>query len=296
MIVLLVLENDSRELDSIQVSSTDVAIRILRPYIVQILYKYGVVSEFLFLRNGICIEFEKEVVTPLNSIITVINGVNSMVIRAIKQAQHVYPALYSDYSQFSFPYNKNGYLSLQPMNVQPVPLMQQAADVPQSSVHPTQPQSSVPAQQQSLPQSLPQSLTQSLTQPPPQGSERGWEYYGNENPLQRLLREAKASGRIEELANQPITSNAELGLDDTPRDLASRNNSALRFGSYENVYSRNGSMLFPPGSRPGSMLFNPLGSNASLDFRETPNPLLEELVNRLHDGEYDDIDKGAPSL
>ena len=136
MIVLLVLENDSRELDSIQVSSTDVAIRILRPYIVQILYKYGVVSEFLFLRNGICIEFEKEVVTPLNSIITVINGVNSMVIRAIKQAQHVYPALYSDYSQFSFPYNKNGYLSLQPMNVQPVPLMQQAADVPQSSVHP----------------------------------------------------------------------------------------------------------------------------------------------------------------
>lgn len=284
MIVLLVLENDSRELDSIQVSSTDVAIRILRPYIVQILYKYGVVSEFLFLRNGICIEFEKEVVTPLNSIITVINGVNSMVIRAIKQAQPVYPALYSDYSQFSFPYNKNGYLSLQPMNVQPVPLMQQAADVPQSSVHPTQPQSSVPAQQQSL------------TQPPPQGSERGWEYYGNENPLQRLLREAKASGRIEELANQPITSNAELGLDDTPRDLASRNNSALRFGSYENVYSRNGSMLFPPGSRPGSMLFNPLGSNASLDFRETPNPLLEELVNRLHDGEYDDIDKGAPSL
>ena len=284
MIVLLVLENDSRELDSIQVSSTDVAIRILRPYIVQILYKYGVVSEFLFLRNGICIEFEKEVVTPLNSIITVINGVNRMVIRAIKQAQPVYPALYSDYSQFSFPYNKNGYLSLQPMNVQPVPLMQQAADVPQSSVHPTQPQSSVPAQQQSL------------TQPPPQGSERGWEYYGNENPLQRLLREAKASGRIEELANQPITSNAELGLDDTPRDLASRNNSALRFGSYENVYSRNGSMLFPPGSRPGSMLFNPLGSNASLDFRETPNPLLEELVNRLHDGEYDDIDKGAPSL
>ena len=137
MIVLLVLENDSRELDSIQVSSTDVAIRILRPYIVQILYKYGVVSEFLFLRNGICIEFEKEVVTPLNSIITVINGVNSMVIRAIKQAQHVYPALYSDYSQFSFPYNKNGYLSLQPMNVQPVPLMQQAADVPQSSVHPS---------------------------------------------------------------------------------------------------------------------------------------------------------------
>ena len=136
----------------------------------------------------------------------------------------------------------------------------------------------------------------SLTQPPPQGSERGWAYYGNENPLQRLLREAKASGRIEELANQPITSNAELGLDDTPRDLASRNNSALRFGSYENVYSRNGSMLFPPGSRPGSMLFNPLGSNASLDFRETPNPLLEELVNRLHDGEYDDIDKGAPSL
>ena len=288
MIVLLVLENDSRELDSIQVSSTDVAIRILRPYIVQILYKYGVVSEFLFLRNGICIEFEKEVVTPLNSIITVINGVNSMVIRAIKQAQPVYPALYSDYSQFSFPYNKNGYLSLQPMNVQPVPLMQQAADVPQSSGHPIQPQSSVPAQQQSL--------TQSLTQPPPQGSERGWEYYGNENPLQRLLREAKASGRIEELANQPITSNAELGLDDTPRDLASRNNSALRFGSYENVYSRNGSMLFPPGSRPGSMLFNPLGSNASLDFRETPNPLLEELVNRLHDGEYDDIDKGAPSL
>lgn len=286
MIVLLVLENDSRELDSIQVSSTDVAIRILRPYIVQILYKYGVVSEFLFLRNGICIEFEKEVVTPLNSIITVINGVNSMVIRAIKQAQPVYPALYSDYSQFSFPYNKNGYLSLQPMNVQPVPLMQQAADVPQSSVHPTQPQSSVPAQQQSLPQ----------PQPQPQGSERGWEYYGNENPLQRLLREAKASGRIEELANQPITSNAELGLDDTPRDLASRNNSALRFGSYENVYSRNGSMLFPPGSRPGSMLFNPLGSNASLDFRETPNPLLEELVNRLHDGEYDDIDKGAPSL
>ena len=44
------------------------------------------------------------------------------------------------------------------------------------------------------------------------------------------------------------------------------------------------------------MVFNPLGSNVSLDFRETSNPMMEELMNRMHDGEYDDIDKGAPAL
>ena len=89
MIILIVLENDNRELDSIQVSSTDVAIRILRPYIVQILYKYGVMGEFLFVSNGGCIEFEKELTTTLKTAITSVNGTNSLIIRSIKAMQSV---------------------------------------------------------------------------------------------------------------------------------------------------------------------------------------------------------------
>lgn len=144
----------TRELDSIQVSSTDVAIRILRPYIVQILYKYGVMGEFLFVSNGGCIEFEKELTTPLKTAITSVNGTNSLIIRSIKAMQSVrsvqtvqtmpavqpvqtmqavqavqpvqsiqsvqsaqpvqsvqslYPPMYSEYSQFPFPYGKAGF-------------------------------------------------------------------------------------------------------------------------------------------------------------------------------------------
>lgn len=317
MIILIVLENDNRELDSIQVSSTDVAIRILRPYIVQILYKYGVMGEFLFVSNGGCIEFEKELTTTLKTAITSVNGTNSLIIRSIKAMQSVrsvqtvqtmpavqpvqtmqavqavqtvqavqpvhsvqsvqsaqpvhsvqslYPPMYSEYSQFPFPYGKAGFTPMAPLN-----------GLPSTS---------------EMSASTPSGHREASAM----ANDHTWEYYGNENALQRLLREAKANGQVDEIASHPLPSNADLGLDDAPRELASRNNSNLRFGSYENLYSRNGSMVFPTSSRPGSMVFNPLGSNVSLDFRETSNPMMEELMNRMHDGEYDDIDKGAPAL
>ena len=301
-------------------SSTDVAIRILRPYIIQILYKYGVAGEFLFVLNGVCIEFEKELTTPLKAAITSLNGTNSLIVRSIKAMQAVqavqtvqsvqsippmqsvqsaqsmqslYPHMYPEYSQFSFPYGKPGFNPMTPLNTSMNASMNASMNTSMNasmnasmntSMNILRPASDFPAPAQ------PPHKEASATNDHP------WEYYGNENALQRLLREAKANGQVDEIASQPVPSNADLGLDDTPRELASRNNSNLRFGSYENMYSRNGSMIFPTSSRPGSMVFNPLGSNVSLDFRETSNPMMEELMNRLHEGELDDIDKGAPAL
>ena len=174
--------------------------------------------------------------------------------------------MYSEYSQFPFPYGKAGFTPMAPLN-----------GLPSTS---------------EMSASTPSGHREASAM----ANDHTWEYYGNENALQRLLREAKANGQVDEIASHPLPSNADLGLDDAPRELASRNNSNLRFGSYENLYSRNGSMVFPTSSRPGSMVFNPLGSNVSLDFREASNPMMEELMNRMHDGEYDDIDKGAPAL
>lgn len=117
----------------------------------------------------------------------------------------------------------------------------------------------------------------------------------NETAMQRFLREAKASGKIDEMLNQPIPPAAELGLDDTPRELVPRNSSFFPYNSMENLYSGNGSMLFA-SSRHGSILFNPVGSNLSLDLKDSNFVMFEDIINRLHDGEYDDTDKGAPTL
>lgn len=116
----------------------------------------------------------------------------------------------------------------------------------------------------------------------------------NETPLQRTLREVKASGKMDELLNQPMGAMLDFGMDDAPRDLVSRNSSFFPFGSWENLYSGNGSMIFSM-SRPGSIVINPAGSNLSMDYKDS-NFAYEDILNKFREREYDDADKGAPSV
>lgn len=116
----------------------------------------------------------------------------------------------------------------------------------------------------------------------------------NETPLQRALREAKASGKIDEIISQPMTTIPDFGMDDAPREMVSRNSSFFPFGSWENMYSGNGSMIFSM-SRPGSIVINPAGSNLSMDFKDS-NFAYEDILNKLRERDYDDTDKGAPSV
>lgn len=116
----------------------------------------------------------------------------------------------------------------------------------------------------------------------------------NEMPLQRTLREARASGKIDEILNQPMTAIQDIGMDDAPRDLVSRNSSFFPLGSWENLYSGNGSMIFPM-SRPGSNIINLTGSNLSIEYKDA-NFAYEDILNRFREREYDDADKGAPSI
>ena len=116
----------------------------------------------------------------------------------------------------------------------------------------------------------------------------------NETPLQRALREAKASGKMDEIFNQPMTTIPDFGMDDAPREMVSRNSSFFPFGSWENMYSGNGSMIFSM-SRPGSIVINPAGSNLSMDFKDS-NFAYEDILTKLRERDYDDTDKGAPSM
>ena len=117
-----------------------------------------------------------------------------------------------------------------------------------------------------------------------------------DTPLKRLLGQAAASGHLEQVLAQPGQS-LDLGLDDTPRDLTPHNSSIFPYNSYESLYSRNGSMIFPPGSRPGSMLLNPFGSNQSIELKDFSIPTLDDMFIKYMGENIDgDIDKDAPSM
>ena len=117
-----------------------------------------------------------------------------------------------------------------------------------------------------------------------------------DTPLKRWLGQAAANGHLEQVLAQPGQS-LDLGLDDTPRDLTPHNSSIFPYNSYESFYSRNGSMIFPPGSRPGSMLFNPFGSNQSMELKEPVLPALDDMFIKYMSENIDgDIDKDAPSM
>lgn len=140
---------------------------------------------------------------------------------------------------------------------------------------------------------LPQSMDYIQASPP--GSEPDGRLIAD-TPLKRLLGQAAASGHLDQVLSQPDQT-PDLVLDDTPRELTAHNSSVFPCNSFENFYSRNGSMIFPPGSRPGSMLFNPFGSNQSMELKESVLPAFDDMfIKYMGDNGDGDIDKDAPSM
>ena len=147
---------------------------------------------------------------------------------------------------------------------------------------------------QSQPSLLPQSQSSLLL---PTNNSDSYSHDGlwnsvNDTPLQKLLREATTSGRVDAILNQANFNSNDFVFDDRPRELHSRGNSYTHVGSIDNIYSRPSSMIFPPNSIPGSMTFNYFGSNTSIDNLSG----YDDIMNKLRSMQDDDLDKGAPSL
>ena len=163
----------------------------------------------------------------------------------------------------------------------------------QPSLLPQSQPSLLPQSQSSL---LPQSQSQSSLLLPTTNSDTFshdsiWNSV-NDTPLQKLLREATTSGRVDAILNQASLNPNDFVFDDRPRELHSRGSSYTHVGSIDNFYSRPNSMIFPPNSIPGSMTFNYFGSNTSMDNLSG----YDDIVNKLRSMQDDDLDKGAPSL
>ena len=156
------------------------------------------------------------------------------------------------------------------------------------------PQSQPSLLPQSQPSLLPQSQSSLLL---PTNNSDSYSHDGlwnsvNDTPLQKLLREATTSGRVDAILNQANLNSNDFVFDDRPRELHSRGNSYTHVGSIDNIYSRPSSMIFPPNSIPGSMTFNYFGSNTSIDNLSG----YDDIMNKLRSMQDDDLDKGAPSL
>ena len=115
-----------------------------------------------------------------------------------------------------------------------------------------------------------------------------------ESLLSRLLDQTRASGQLEHYLAGP--SPADLGLDDTPREM-NRHPNGIPFsmGSADNmqgIESRSNSMFLNPASHGGSTVYLN-GSNLFIDHRDVPTTGLEDL---LHYGEHGEVYKDAPAV
>ena len=193
-------------------------------------------------------------------------------------------------------------------------LLQPLSSTTPTSLSPSHPNLLPPAQPSLLPQSQPSLLPQSQpsllpqSQPSllpqsqsslllPTNNSDSYSHDGlwnsvNDTPLQKLLREATTSGRVDAILNQANLNSNDFVFDDRPRELHSRGSSYTHVGSIDNIYSRPSSMIFPPNSIPGSMTFNYFGSNTSIDNLSG----YDDIMNKLRSMQDDDLDKGAPSL
>ena len=185
-------------------------------------------------------------------------------------------------------------------------LLQPQPSTTPTRLSPSHPNLLPPAQPSLLPQSQPSLLPQSQPSLLPQSqsslllptnnsdsySHDGLWNSVNDTPLQKLLREATTSGRVDAILNQANFNSNDFVFDDRPRELHSRGNSYTHVGSIDNIYSRPSSMIFPPNSIPGSMTFNYFGSNTSIDNLSG----YDDIMNKLRSMQDDDLDKGAPSL
>ena len=193
-------------------------------------------------------------------------------------------------------------------------LLQPLPSTTPTSLSPSHPNLLPPAQPSLLPQSQPSLIPQSQpalipqSQPSllpqsqsslllPTNNSDSYSHDGlwnsvNDTPLQKLLREATTSGRVDAILNQANLNSNDFVFDDRPRELHSRGNSYTHVGSIDNIYSRPSSMIFPPNSIPGSMTFNYFGSNTSIDNLSG----YDDIMNKLRSMQDDDLDKGAPSL
>ena len=185
-------------------------------------------------------------------------------------------------------------------------LLQPQPSTTPTRLSPSHPNLLPPAQPSLLPQSQPSLIPQSQPSLLPQSqsslllptnnsdsySHDGLWNSVNDTPLQKLLREATTSGRVDAILNQANFNSNDFVFDDRPRELHSRGNSYTHVGSIDNIYSRPSSMIFPPNSIPGSMTFNYFGSNTSIDNLSG----YDDIMNKLRSMQDDDLDKGAPSL
>ena len=177
-------------------------------------------------------------------------------------------------------------------------LLQPLSSTTPTSLSPSHPNLLPPAQPSLLPQSQPSLLPQSQSSLLlPTNNSDSYSHDGlwnsvNDTPLQKLLREATTSGRVDAILNQANLNSNDFVFDDRPRELHSRGNSYTHVGSIDNFYSRPNSMIFPPNSIPGSMTFNYFGSNTSMDNLSG----YDDIMNKLRSMQDDDLDKGAPSL
>lgn len=242
--------------------SNVITLSSVRPFINQLLSRIEGSSDFLFIHGGRNIPFEQENQVYLHEINRLVN--NILEIDIVNVAPTV--PLYQPYREMS------NHLVPDLIGIQHTPIQTPIPSVPLQGMVPNPPP---PIPTSTVHESYPR--------------DNGWN--PNENPVQRMIREANASGRMETVMNQTQTVPNEFMFDDAPRELHSRGNSYNQMGSVDNFFSRPGSMIFPPTSRQGSMMFNYFGSNLSMDNR---NPY-DDLVSKLRSID-DDFDKGAPSL
>lgn len=258
--------NQNRTIGNLYVHSNVITLSSVRPFITQLLSRIEGSNDFMFIHGGRNIPFEQETQIYLHEISRLVN--NALEINIVNVAPSI--PLYQPYREIP------NHLVPDLIGIQHTTIQAPIPAVPLQGMVPNPPPPPIPAS--TVPESYPR--------------DNGWNPIPNENPVQRMIREANASGRMEMMVNQTQTVPNEFMFDDAPRELHSRGNSYNQMGSMENFFSRPGSMIFPPSSRQGSMMFNYFGSNLSMDNR---NPC-DDLVSKLRTIDDDDFDKGAPSL
>lgn len=237
---------------SLCIQSNIVSLSSIRPHVSQLLSQIEENTEFMFNRNGIPIPSEQENQVFLSEVISMVNNFAQISVTVINRSI--------------------------------LPVFQPYRDAPGVPGVPTAPHlPHLPLQgMNSIPPAMPDSFTH----------DRSWSPIPGDTPVQRILREASATGRLDAILNQGIPVHNDFLFDDGPRELHSRGNSYTQMGSFDNFFSRPGSMIFPPTSRQGSLVFNFLGSNLSMDNH---NPY-DDLVSKLRNLDDCDFDKGAPSM